>query len=110
MLPNGKLLIAGGNSGISSAELYDPTTGQCVATGAMSTNRTQHTATLLPNGKVLVAGGWNGSVSLSSTELYDPGTGSWDTPSKLHFVPINLWDGQLSLTRFTLCQENGFEF
>ena len=33
-----------------------------------------HTATLLPSGKVLVAGG-QGSGSLSSAELYDPGLG-----------------------------------
>ncbi|MCX6875140.1 MAG: InlB B-repeat-containing protein [Verrucomicrobia bacterium] len=80
LLPNGKVLVAGGqyNSGskLSSAELYDPATGAWTATGAMGTARGGHTATLLPNGKVLVAGGFN-STFLSSAELYDPATGTW---------------------------------
>src|SRR5215831_18025569 len=63
LLPNGKVLVAGGYNGsyLSSAELYDPGTGTWTATGSMGTARRGHTATLLPNGKVLVAGGFNGS-------------------------------------------------
>ena len=35
-------------------------------------------ATLLQNGKVLVVGGFRGlNVPVSSSELYDPGTGTW---------------------------------
>jgi autotransporter-associated beta strand protein len=79
LLPNGKVLVAGGNTNgtvLSSAELYDPAAGTWTATGAMSTNRYIHTATLLPNGKVLIAGGYHNSP-LSSAELYDPATGTW---------------------------------
>ena len=61
MLPNGKVLVAGGYNGsghlLSSAELYDPASGTWSATGSLNTAREFHTATLLPNGKVLVAGG-----------------------------------------------------
>ncbi len=60
MLPNGKVLVAGGygNGGaLTSAELYDPASGSWTATGSLNTARDVHTATLLPNGKVLVAGG-----------------------------------------------------
>jgi hypothetical protein len=32
---------------------------------------------LLPNGKVLVAGGDDGTTTLASAELYDPGSGAW---------------------------------
>ena len=60
LLPNGKVLVAGGYDGVnylSSAELYDPASGTWSATGSLTTARKSHTATLLPNGKVLVAGG-----------------------------------------------------
>lgn len=74
LLPNGKVLVAGGYSNtddVSSAELYDPATGLWTTTGAMNTQRSYHTATLLPNGRVLVAGGD------ATAELYDPASGTW---------------------------------
>src|SRR4029434_1037958 len=48
-------------------------------TGSLANVCTLHTATLLPNGKVLVAGGYDGLLSLSSAELYDPATGTRTT-------------------------------
>jgi hypothetical protein len=59
LLPNGKVLVAGGYnfSYPASAELYDPATGKWTTSGALKTARDLHTATLLPNGQVLVAGG-----------------------------------------------------
>src|ERR1700683_3382482 len=71
LLPNGKVLIAGGYTGsvqLASAELYDP--GTFAPTGDMTTPRAGNTAVLLPNGKVLIAGGL-------SAELYDPSTGTF---------------------------------
>jgi hypothetical protein len=92
LLPNGKALVAGGVNNtnpsyyLSSAELYDPAAGRWTATGAMSTDRADHTATLLPNGKVLVAGGYGGSGTQSSAELYDPATGTWTAAGALNEV------------------------
>jgi hypothetical protein len=83
LLPNGKVLVAGGyaNAGpsgpVASADLYDPATGTFSATGSMTTPRAQFTAALLPNGKVLIAGGDNGAFPLASAELYDPATGTF---------------------------------
>jgi N-acetylneuraminic acid mutarotase len=81
-LPNGLVLLTGGvgdTNNLSSAELYDPTSGTWTATGSMSAVRYQHTATLLPNGKVLVTGGQS-QTSIASAEVYDPATGTW-TPT-----------------------------
>jgi hypothetical protein len=51
-----------------------------MATGPLAVARAFHTATLLLNGKVLVAGGAPdaaGYSSISTTEVYDPDSGSW---------------------------------
>jgi hypothetical protein len=86
LLPNGKVLVAGGStfSGlyvpIATAELYDPSTGAFTATGNMTTPRTWHSATLLPDGRVLIAGGvsfFDPYLILASAELYDPSTGAF---------------------------------
>jgi hypothetical protein len=75
LLPNGKVLVAGGagqNGPLDSAELYDPSTGSWAAAGNMITGREGHTATLLPDGRVLVAG--SSGEPPASAELYDPGS------------------------------------
>jgi len=63
LLPNGKLLAAGGSASGSEAtnscELFDPDAGQWSLTGSLLTNRQYHAAALLPSGKLLVCGGHN---------------------------------------------------
>src|SRR5437867_1194536 len=93
LLPNGKVLVAGGVSNsysfLVSAELYDPASGTWTATGSLGAARNGHIATLLPNGKVLVAGGFNGdsdSSILVSAELYDPASGTWSATGSLVFA------------------------
>jgi N-acetylneuraminic acid mutarotase len=79
LLPNGKVLVAGG-SGLTSAELYDPASGTWTVTGRLANGRESATATLLPDGRVLVAGGVHtGGVytKLTSAEVYDPISGRW---------------------------------
>ena len=74
LLPDGKVLVAGGFTGggsLASAEVFDPVTSTFAPAGNLNATRAGHTATLLPNGKVLIAGGYNGSY-LASAELYDP--------------------------------------
>jgi hypothetical protein len=52
LLPDGKVLIAGGGS--ATVELYDPSTGTFTATGATTASTNVESATLLPDGKVLL--------------------------------------------------------
>ena len=101
LLPNGKVLIAGGFSfdepdcigpdtspPLISAELYDPSSGSFAPTGSMSEARGLHTATLLPTGKVLIVGGGNmgggrppfAGDGSATAEVYDPATGTF-TPT-----------------------------
>src|SRR5258708_24176284 len=81
LLPNGKVLIAGGMRGnqdfYKSAELYDPATGKFQPTGEMNVARVGHIAVLLRSGKVLIAGGWAGGGGTDSAELYDPTVGKF---------------------------------
>jgi len=79
-LLDGRVLIAGGGSGnneTSSAEIFDPNTGDWTPIQPMNLARRNAAACLLPDGRVLVAGGQNGYSSLSSAEIYDPATGTW---------------------------------
>jgi large repetitive protein len=83
LLPDGLVYVAGGSitnpdgsvSYLSTAELYDPTTGAFAAAGGMTFARQRPSATLLDNGKVLIAGGYGGPDATMSAELYDPTTG-----------------------------------
>ena len=80
LLPDGRVLITGGygigNQILSSAEVYDPSTGTFARTADMTVPRRLHTTTLLPDGKVLIAGGFN-EIPTNNAEIYDPATGKF---------------------------------
>lgn len=100
LLPDGKVLVAGGSYYLA-AEVYDPSTGTFSFAGNMTTLRYYHTATLLSNGKVLLAGG--GAGGSRSAELYDPSTGEFSstgsmlTPRAYHTATL-LKDGRVLVT------------
>lgn len=88
LLPDGKVLVAGGydsaSGELSSAEVYDPAANDWTATGALGTARDSATATVLPNDEVLVAGGDGGSgAALASAELYQPDSGTWHSAASM---------------------------
>jgi hypothetical protein len=92
LLSTGNVLVAGGSSTsgingipgptVTSAELYNPSTGEWQTTGSPNLARENAAATLLANGEVLLAGGVNvndeGSKTVATTaELYNPSSGVW---------------------------------
>jgi Galactose oxidase, central domain/Kelch motif len=92
LLSDGRVLMAGGrdnakgiSSWLSSAEVYDPTTGTFSRTGSMKVRRMGPAATLLRDGRVLILGGSDGlgGESTQLAELYDPQTGKFTPGGKL---------------------------
>jgi WD40 repeat protein len=80
-LPDGRVLIAGGNDGsirLSSAEVFNPTTGAFTPVSDMVASRAREGAARLPDGRVLLAGGTDGTP-LSSAEVFDPNTNSFSS-------------------------------
>lgn len=81
-LADGRVLAVGGFNGaytLASCEVYEPSTGQWVPTGALRTARRNHAAVALADGRVLVVGGTSGRAigALASAEVYEPATGTW---------------------------------
>jgi hypothetical protein len=83
---SGCVLIAGGNGGGATAELYNPVTGMFTLTNSMNVSREFFAATLLPNGSVLIAGG--SSTSLTA-ELYSPITGSFSPTGSTNYNHVH---------------------
>jgi N-acetylneuraminic acid mutarotase len=83
LLPNGNVLVAGGETSTSvtaSSEVYVPGTATWSAAGNMAVARAAQQAVLLPSGKVLVAGGCIAicaSGNTATAELYNPSTRTW---------------------------------
>jgi len=116
LFPDGRVLIVGGGSyasvsdapfaiTLSSAELYDPSSGTWTTTGNLNAARIYHTATLLPNGAVLVVGGCkmsgndppameyydpsNKELFPPYAELYSPSDGTWTITGALDIGRVN---------------------
>jgi Kelch motif protein/von Hippel-Lindau disease tumor suppressor protein len=97
LLPNGKVLVAGGRttSGVPSttlttAELYDPVAGTFSFTGSMTVAHFNARAVLLPNGKVLVtAGRGTTNALLASAELYNPATSTFSVTGSMNIPRSN---------------------
>ena len=89
-LPDGRILVAGGriNAGVGTdaAEIYDPATGTWSATGSMAQTRYNSGSAPLPDGRILISGGFSGTPSsqyLSSSEIYNPATGTFAAANPL---------------------------
>jgi hypothetical protein len=89
LLPDGKVLIAGGWSStpfgpLATAELFDPTTGTFQKTGSMAARIYNHASAALRDGRVVIVGGNSQyDESLGGVHIYDPATGSFTAQGKL---------------------------
>ncbi|MDQ3098811.1 MAG: hypothetical protein M3Q44_03625 [bacterium] len=94
LLPNGKILAVGGciagnctagsANRTSTAEIFDPLKNSWTSTaGSLVLGvRSEHSASLLPSGKVVIHGGTtDGTTFLSTSEIYDPLTGTFTAGS-----------------------------
>ncbi len=90
-LLDGRVLVSGGldaeGSALTSAELYDPSSGTWTPTGNMIRTAGRGSATLLRDGKVLVVDGLGAAVGSETyevgAELYDPSSGTWSSAGTL---------------------------
>ncbi len=111
LLPDGKVLIAGGGNGastttsqaIQSAEIFDPATGLFTLIGNMIERRSAHSAILLNDGTVLITAGSNGTGTLFPTntaEIFNPADNSFVPVGPMNFphlaqLPGKLRDGRV---------------
>ncbi|HEY6769343.1 MAG TPA: kelch repeat-containing protein [Candidatus Sulfotelmatobacter sp.] len=105
LLPDGRVLIAGGSDerdwsgNMSSAEIYNPSTGRFTPSAAMNDSRFKlpESAVQLLGGKLLIAGG------SKQVEVFDPAAGrfivaSGELSDKWHFMTeTKLRDGRVLL-------------
>jgi len=88
LLPDGTVLVAGGDGSYMAAERYNPGSRKWIATRRMTEGRFGHTATLLADGKVLVTGGCAcsdpGDGRRATAELYDAEKGTWTATGHMH--------------------------
>lgn len=106
LLQDGRVLLVGGYDvnfvTQTSAEVWNPATGQWSLVGAMQAARSRHSASLLSNGKVLIAGGSANNVFPANSELFDPASNSFSasgnltTPREDHKAQ-QLSDGSIAL-------------
>jgi hypothetical protein len=111
LLPDGKVLIAGGEDispdqqaiPSTTVEVFDPATGMNSTPTAMSEPRLDHVAVALADGRVLLAGGLTGAAldhSTATADLFDPATGK-TTPAAALGEPrsgasaVRLMDGSI---------------
>lgn len=102
VLPNGRVMVVGGTTGtsssnaVTSATVFDPTTGFWSAVTGMLQPRAYAMAVVLTDGSVLVAGGSRNGQPLDTAERYFPATDTWVAAGRLNLPRTQ---GTLTLLR-----------
>ncbi len=82
LLPDGTVLVAGGQKGpvvLSLSEIYNPASNAFERSARLKQARKDHTATILSDGEVLVVGGDDGQAVTATGEVFDPASGLFDS-------------------------------
>jgi N-acetylneuraminic acid mutarotase len=101
-LTNGKVLVGGGFNAngnvLSSAEIYDPSSGLFTSIADMPEPRSQAKVATLPNGNVIVMGGEgaSGSGTLRTAIILDISSNTWSSVSSQ--MQIGHGDGSTAVT------------
>lgn len=113
LLKSGKVLVAAGASNktgtsLGTADLYDPATNSFTRTGDMLDTRWSPAAAPLADGRVLVTGGYRGNggigknLTLKTSEIYDPATGTFTSgptmsSARLRHLMLPLSNGDIMI-------------
>jgi hypothetical protein len=95
LLPDGRVLVAGGynqNPGsvyLDSTEIYNPSTNSFSPGPTMSIKRYGPVAAPLPDGRVLIAGGYDGNEETANAVTFNPSTGTFSPVGNL-LQPLEL--------------------
>ena len=103
LLPDGRVLIAGGMNHLGaatfldSAEFFDPTSGAFTTAGTLVNVRSGHQAATLADGRVLLVGG---SQDGNTAEIYDPAKGTFSARdlARVNHTATLLADGNVLLS------------
>ena len=88
LLPDGTILMLGGERDRSTAAIYDPVTRTTRSVGTLLAPRAWHTTTVLPDGSVLIAGGVGADGQIvSDVERFIPRGGSFESVADVAFTP-----------------------
>jgi hypothetical protein len=85
LLPDGRVLVAGGNSSsgvLNTVEMYGPD-GTFTPAAPMAQARTGAACAATQDGLVLVTGGSDGASALASAEIYDPALNTWKSAGSM---------------------------
>ena len=97
VLPNGKVLVIGGDVqnktlfGVVDTNVFDPATNTWTRVQNMHLPRFYPTATKLPDGRILAMAGSYGGIKTQNQrtqEIYDPATGQWTLTAQSPDIPF----------------------
>ena len=83
LLPDGKVLLVGGDTTGNASQLYDPAAGKFTPTGTAAEYHWRGTLTRLLDGRVLLVGGFGLDAPVAVAEIYDPATGKYTSTGSL---------------------------